>query len=187
MVSRPKGDRNGSSSWNDHKRRFNPRHVRRVRNGNSFGKLSGRICWRHALLRAGFDQIKSSSPPIWVDLVEQPATVSATAPSGLLWQFAPGTTQANGKLIAFAPGGGTPAGTISAPTITTVTNASPVALGTNGGALTQVAGASGITGVQAPTFTGTPGAAGAGQLGNVTYASVNAANLKFRAIFSKFI
>ncbi len=40
----------------------------------------------------------------------------------------------------------------AAPTITTVTNAAPVAVGTNAGALTQVAGAAGITGVQAPAI-----------------------------------
>jgi hypothetical protein len=85
---------------------------------------------------AGFDQIKSSSAPLWVDLVEQPSTVSATAPSGIWWEFAPGTTQANGKLVAL------------------------------------VSGSSGSA---------------AQQLGNVTYSSVNAANLKFRAIFNKFI
>lgn len=52
---------------------------------------------------------------------------------------------------------GTPAtltGTVAAPTITTATNAgitTPVY--TNGGALTQIAGAAGITGVQAPALT----------------------------------
>lgn len=85
---------------------------------------------------AGKDQIKSSSAPLWVDLVEQPATPSATTPSGIQWQFSPGTTQANGKLLAFVTG---------------------------------------------------TGGAGSAQLGNVTYASVNATNLKFRAIFNKFI
>jgi hypothetical protein len=85
----------------------------------------------------GFDQIKSSSPPLWVDVVEQPATPSATAPSGIVWQFAPGTTQANGKLLAMT--------------------------------------------------TGAAAGDGLQQLGNVTYASVNAANLVFRATFNKFI
>lgn len=85
---------------------------------------------------AGNDSIKSSSPPIWVELVEQPATPSATAPSGIQWQFAPGTTQANGKLLAFVTG---------------------------------------------------TGGAGSAQLGNVTYASVNAANLKIKATFKKFV
>jgi hypothetical protein len=48
----------------------------------------------------------------------------------------------------------TPSGTVSAPTITTATNAAPVAIGTAAGALAQVVGAAGITGIQAPTFTG---------------------------------
>jgi hypothetical protein len=61
---------------------------------------------------------------------------------------------------------GTVASTSTAPTITTGTNATVTGVvATNGGALTQTAGASGITGVQAPTitstFTGTAVAAGA--------------------------
>jgi hypothetical protein len=60
---------------------------------------------------------------------------------------------------------GTIASTSTAPTITTGTNATVTAVvATNGGALTQAAGAAGITGVQAPTitstFTGTSVAAG---------------------------
>ncbi len=62
--------------------------------------------------------------------------------------------------IAASTGGtftGTPAtltGTNSAPTITTGTNATVTAvIATNAGALTQAAGASGITGVQAPVLT----------------------------------
>lgn len=49
---------------------------------------------------AGFDQIKSSSPPTWVDIEEFPAAtaLSPTVPSGLDYGFAPGTTQANGAL-----------------------------------------------------------------------------------------
>lgn len=62
----------------------------------------------------------------------------------------------NKKLIIRQNAGFTPAGTISAPTITTTTDAgTSTPVYTNGGALTQVAGATGITGVQAPTFTGT--------------------------------
>lgn len=69
----------------------------------------------------------------------------------------------------FQVGAATPAGTIvstsTAPTITTGTNATVTAvIATNGGALTQAAGATGITGVQAPiitsTFTGSAGTAG---------------------------
>lgn len=65
-----------------------------------------------------------------------------------------------GKVLVYRSGGFTPAGTNSAPTITTDTNATTTTpVYTNGGALTQVAGATGITGVQAPVFTGTAVAA----------------------------
>lgn len=67
-----------------------------------------------------------------------------------------------GKVRAYLSAGFTPAGTNSAPTITTGTNAGTTApVYTNGGALTQTTGAAGITGVQAPTFTGTAVAAAA--------------------------
>jgi hypothetical protein len=67
----------------------------------------------------------------------------------------------NNKLMAFRSAGFTPAGTNSAPTVTTTTNATITApVYTVGGALTQTTGATGITGVQAPTFTGTAVAAG---------------------------
>ena len=60
------------------------------------------------------------------------------------------------KVKVYHSAGFTPAGTNSAPTITTTTNATTTApVYTVGGALTQTTGASGITGVQAPTFTGT--------------------------------
>ena len=73
------------------------------------------------------------------------------------------------KLMAFAGAGFTPAGTISAPTITTLTNAGTTApVYVNGGALTETTGATGITGVQAPTFTGTAVAAGVVQVSNTT-------------------
>ncbi len=143
---------------------------------------------------AGFDQIKSQSPPRRVDIKEQPP--AGTSASGLIYNFSVGTTQANGKMQVFLPSGaGTPAGTIvstsTAPTITTTSGGVTVALGVNAGALSEVTGASGITGVQAPTitstFTGTAGSAAASvQLGNVTYASVSAANIVFRAEFPKF-
>lgn len=59
-------------------------------------------------------------------------------------------------LTAWQAAGVTATGTVSAPTITTLTNAGTTApIYTNGGALTQTTGATGITGVQAPTFTGT--------------------------------
>lgn len=143
---------------------------------------------------AGFDQIKSSSPPTWVEIMEVPpaASLGATVPSGLQYGFAPGTTQANGKMFVLAAGtsSGTIVSTSTAPTITTATgNPATAPIGVVTGALAQTAGATGITGVQAPiitsTFTGSGG--GSAPLGNVTYASVHAANVRFRAEFSKFI
>lgn len=72
-------------------------------------------------------------------------------------------TQKTFKLVWYAVAGGggtftgTPAtltGTVAAPTITTLTNAGTTApVYTNGGALTQTTGATGITGVQAPALT----------------------------------
>ena len=49
----------------------------------------------------------------------------------------------------------TPAGTNSAPTITTSSGGVSTVLGVAAGALSEVTGATGITGVQAPAFTGT--------------------------------
>lgn len=59
------------------------------------------------------------------------------------------------KVQAYRSAGVTPAGTNSAPTITSTANAGTTTpLYTNGGVVTQVAGATGITGVQAPVFSG---------------------------------
>ena len=64
----------------------------------------------------------------------------------------------NGIVQIFQSGAGS--GTISAPTITTLTNVTTTAaVYVNGGALTETTGATGITGVQAPTFTGSGAAA----------------------------
>jgi hypothetical protein len=82
---------------------------------------------------AGFDQIKSTKPPRLVEVYEQPP--AGTAISGLSYSFAPGTTQANGKVEVL------------------------------------------VSGLQG---------AGLQELGNVTYASVGAANINFRAEFPKF-
>lgn len=73
-----------------------------------------------------------------------------------------------GKVLAYESAAFTPAGTNSAPTITTTTNAGTTEpMYTNAGALTQTTGATGITGVQAPTFTGTAVAAAAlAEVGN---------------------
>ena len=85
--------------------------------------------------------------------------------SGFVYQYSSTT----GCLYVYEGGAGTPAGTIAststAPTITTSSGGIATALGVTAGALSEVTGATGITGVQAPTitstFTGTPGSAGA--------------------------
>ncbi len=111
---------------------------------------------------------QSSQLPTWVEIGEYP--VAGTAPTGYQFGYAPGTTIANGKLTIMGAAGTpagtisapvftgesyTPAGTNSAPTITTSSGGVTTALGVAAGALSEVSGASGITGVQAPTFTGT--------------------------------
>jgi len=137
---------------------------------------------------AGTNKIQSRFAPNRVELYEEPLAASQTA-TGNTFVFAKGTTQANGKIQIFAPGAGTGtvASTSTAPTITTGTNATVTAvIATNGGALTQAAGATGITGVQAPTitsiFTGTGGAAA--QFPNGAYGSAFATTtVKYRAWF----
>lgn len=85
----------------------------------------------------------------------------------------------NGYRVRWNPSDGSvrcfqSAGTNSAPTITTGTNAGTTApVYTNGGALTQTTGATGITGVQASTFTGTADA----EVGS----SVNVGDVNFAA------
>ena len=85
------------------------------------------------------------------------------------------------KVLAFRSAGFTPAGTVAAPTITSATNAGTTTpLYTNGGAITQVAGASGITGVQAPAFTGTAvSAAALAEVANST--DLSSVTVSFRA------
>ena len=88
----------------------------------------------------------------------------------------------------------TPAGTNSAPTITTSSGGVSTALGVAAGALSEVTGATGITGVQAPAFTGTAhvltgavaaptftGEPGASLVELTNGASVTADTLYFRA------
>lgn len=132
---------------------------------------------------AGFDQIKSSQPPTFVSIQEQPAAGSAI--SGLIYGFGKGTTQANGKMIVMLPGGGvTPAGSIAIPVDTNVGTTSPVYAGNVANHFSTTGAATSITNA---VFTGTAsGGAVATELGNVTYASVAAANIVFRAEFSKF-
>lgn len=96
------------------------------------------------------------------------ADTSATTPSNATFE-SQGTTgyvyrwnRTSNTLQIYQGAGATPAGTISAPTITTATgDPSTAPIGVVGGALAQTAGAAGITGVQAPVFTGTAQAAAA--------------------------
>jgi hypothetical protein len=123
----------------------------------------------------------------------QPHTVRfwSAAASGFIYQY----NEIYGTLFGFEGGAGTPAGTIvstsTAPTITTTSGGVSTALGVAAGALSEVTGASGITGVQAPTitstFTGTPGSAGAlTPLGAGAYPSgVLADIVKFSARFAR--
>ena len=126
--------------------------------------------------------IPSNSVPLFVDIKEAPP--AGTLPSGVLWNFAPGTTQANGALQALVGGAGT--GTISAPALT-MNSYTPA--GTNNSATPPIftGTPATLTGtVAAPTFTGS-GGGGLGNLGNVTYASVSAANLVARVVYRKFL
>ena len=124
---------------------------------------------------AGFDNIKSSSPPRFVTIQEQPA--AGTSASGLIYSFSPGTTQANGKMQVFLPSGS--GGTITIPVGTNVGTTSPVYAGNVANTLTTTGSATSITNA-------TVTASKATQLGAVTYASVGAANIVFRAEFAKF-
>lgn len=88
-----------------------------------------------------------------------------SAPAGYVANLIKGATLATWKLQVFQT---TSTGTVAAPTITTLVNASvanPVAV--TGGALTSTTGEVGVTGVQAPAFTGT--AAGLSELPAAAY------------------
>jgi hypothetical protein len=136
------------------------------------------------------DALKSTQLPNWVEFGEYPP--AGTAPTGYEFGYAPGTTQANGVLTIMG-GAGTPVGTVSststAPTITTSSGGVTTALGVAGGALSEVTGATGITGVQAPTvtstFTGTAPASGSSQYpeGSAYSAGLLAAVIRGRAWF----
>lgn len=97
--------------------------------------------------------------------VGYPGTVKnyevVSAPAGYTAKLIKGTTLKNWKLKVFQNAGFTPAGTNSAPTITTSSGGVATPLGVAAGALSETAGAAGITGVQAPVFTGTAVAAAA--------------------------
>lgn len=136
------------------------------------------------------DALKSTALPNWVEFGEYPP--AGTAPTGYQFGYAPGTTQKNGVLTIMG-GAGTPAGTIvstsTAPTITTSSGGVATALGVAAGALSEVTGASDITGVQAPTitstFTGTAPASGSTQYpeGSAYSAALLAAVIRGRAWF----
>jgi hypothetical protein len=136
------------------------------------------------------DALKSTQLPNWVEFDEHPP--AGTAPTGYRFGYAPGTTQKNG-LLTIMGGAGTPAGTVAststAPTITTSSGGVATALGVAAGALSEVAGAAGITGVQAPaitsTFTGTAPASGGSQYpeGSAYSAALLAAVIRGRAWF----
>ncbi len=136
------------------------------------------------------DALKSTQLPNWVEFGEYPP--AGTAPTGYEFGYAPGTTQANGVLTIMG-GAGTPVGTVSststAPTITTSSGGVATALGVVAGALSEVTGATGITGVQAPTitstFTGTAPASGSSQYpeGSAYSAALLAAVIRGRAWF----
>lgn len=116
----------------------------------------------------------------------QPAQVDfwSANNSGYIYQYKAST----GNLFVLQSASLTPAGTISAPTITTLTNAGITApVYVNGGALTETTGATGITGVQAPTFTGTATTAAAlAKLAAAAYpAGVLGDLIKYRATFAK--
>lgn len=106
--------------------------------------------------------------------------------SGYIYQYA----QATGVLYVMQSGTATPTGTISAPTITTVSgDPSTAPVGVIGGALAQTVGASGITGVQAPIFTGSASTAAAlAKLAAAAYpAGVLGDIIKFEAVFARGI
>ena len=114
--------------------------------------------------------------------------VFSTTASGYSYVYNP----ANLKLLILTGGTatGTVASTSTAPTITTGTNETVTAVvATNGGALTQATGASGITGVQAPTitstFTGTGGTAGGQIAASSIPAGVSGDTITFHAVFPR--
>lgn len=124
--------------------------------------------------------VPSNSAPIFVDIKEDPA--AGTLASGLQFVFAPGTTQANGAMQVFVPGGTASAPTLAVGAGTPATY--PVGTAANSGSTTLVATAAvTVTGISAPTFSGGQSA----NLGNVTYASVGISALVARVVYKKFV
>ena len=127
--------------------------------------------------------VPSNSVPLFVDVREQPA--AGTLASGIQWVFAPGTTQANGAIQAFVNSGLTPSGSIAIPVDTNAGTTGPVYADTVANHFSTTGSATSITNA---AFTGNAvAAAPATNLGNVTYASVSAANLYARVVYKKFV
>jgi hypothetical protein len=72
---------------------------------------------------AGSDDIKSSAPPDTVDVKSQPA--AGTSPSGYVYQFCPGTSQANGLLAILT-------GAAAQSPLTELTNGASIPAGVSG-------------------------------------------------------
>ena len=93
---------------------------------------------------------------------EVPVQVNIFSAQGYIYRWDP--VNYTIRIFLAGAGSGTIVSTSSAPTITTSSGGVTTALGVAAGALSEVTGATGITGVQAPTitstFTGTGGGAG---------------------------
>jgi hypothetical protein len=122
--------------------------------------------------------VPSNSVPVYVDIQEMPAV--GTTASGLTFRFAVGTTQANGKMQVFQSGGSNAGTTLSIGAGTPATY--PVGTAANTGSTTLVATGAVTVPLTAPAFTGATG-----ELGVVTYASVNVANLVARVVYKKYV
>ena len=116
--------------------------------------------------------VLTSTPIDWMEMY--------SLTTGFIYKWDP----VNRTIRIFSPSvaTGTVDSTSSAPTITTSSGGVSTALGVAAGALSEVAGASGITGVQAPTITSTFTGTGGGAATELTNgASVTADTLYFRA------
>ena len=122
--------------------------------------------------------VPSNSVPVFVDIQEMPP--AGTVASGLEFRFAVGTTQANGKMQAFQTAGSNAATTLAIGAGTPATY--PVGTAANTGSTTLVATGAVTVPLSAPAFTGS-----VAELGSVTYASVNVANLVARVVYKKFV
>lgn len=72
---------------------------------------------------AGFDDIKSGSPPLNVKVFSQPA--AGVSPSGYVYEFTPGTSQANGLLAILT-------GAAAQSPLTELTNGAAIPAGVSG-------------------------------------------------------